>query len=137
MLELPITGKWLKDHGVGQTTLRNFLEGFNNSLTVETLSKLSEPLKTTEKWLLFGDDAEPISEGLLHEMADLAVEEIQAGMRIEQIRNAVASALRGQLKLHLSVGAGLSSEGEASAPDTGAQSPSPNKGGEKGGSRNA
>lgn len=135
-LELPATGLWLKEHGIGQTTVRNFLDGTNKSLTLETVNKLADPLKTTEQWLLFGDD-EPVSEDALREMAETAVEEIQVGMRIEEIRNAVASALHAQLALHRVGGEVRSFAAERIARDTAARSPVPTSSGVRAKSRTA
>lgn len=135
-LKLPRTGVWLKRAGIGQTTIRNFLDGTNNSLTTETVSKLAGPLKTTEQWLLFGG-ASAVSEGVLREMAETAAEEIQAGMRIEEIRRAVASALHEQLKLRGVVAEEPDREGEMPAPDKSSLSPAPTTRAEKAGSHNA
>lgn len=124
---LSLTGVWLKKHGIGQTTLRNFLDGMTQSLTVDTVAKLAEPLETSELWILFGDseDAPAVSEDALREMAETAVEEIQLGMGIGEIRSAVASALHEQLALHLSGGEVRSFWGEKLARGKGAQSRSP------------
>lgn len=135
-LGLPLTGTWLKDHGVGQTTVRNFLAGMSQSLTVETVAKLAEPLKTTERWIIFGGDA-PVSEGMLLEMAETAAEEIQAGMRIAEIRNAVAAGIREQLRIHLAVGAAQDSSAAASARGKSAQPGAPTKGAAREELRNA
>lgn len=129
-LGLPLTGKWLLDHGIGQTTIRNFVEGPTQSLTVDTVAKLAGPLKTTEHWLLFGE-REGINEATLVEMAEHAASEIQPGLSIAQIRSAVASALREQLELHLSVGTSLKTEDEELDPDTSAQSRAPTTGSEQ------
>ncbi|WP_395393112.1 hypothetical protein WBP07_18095 [Novosphingobium sp. BL-8A] len=131
-LDLSLTGKWLKDHGIGQTTVRNFLDGMSQSLTVETLNKLAGPLKTSERWLLFGND-NALTDDVLRGMAEIAAEEIQAGMRIEEIRNTVASALREQLRLHLTVGVAPGSQVEGTDLDKGALPPAPtNEDGQEG-----
>lgn len=135
-LKLSRTGVWLKASGIGQTTVRNFLDGTNQSLTVDTVSKLAAPLGTTERWILFGGEA-AISDEVLREMAETAVEEIQAGMRIEEIRSTVASALRDQLALHLAVGAAPGTSDEATSPDISAQPPAPTNEDEQAGSRTA
>ena len=121
-LDLPLTGKWLKDHGIGQTTIRNYLEGMSQSLTIDTVAKLAEPLKSSERWLIFGD-AQAVSEDTLHEMIEYAAGEIQPGLSIAQIKRAVSSALREQLALHLSVGAEKSPVDDMIAPDVAARSP--------------
>jgi hypothetical protein len=120
-MALPPTGKWLKESGIGQTTIRNFLDGSSSSLTVETVSKLAEPLKTTEQWILFGNKP-GVSEDVLREMAEQAVSEIQPGMKIGEIRNAVSAALHEQLR-HSQVVDGVQGRPEkASAPGTTARS---------------
>jgi len=124
-LGLPLTGKWLKQHGIGQTTIRNFLDGMNSSTTVETISKLAEPLKTTERWLIFGNDNPPLSEAVLRAMVDDAVSEIQPGAKIGEIQRVVASSLYEQLKLHQVVDEVQDIEGVMSVPGTGVQSPAP------------
>ena len=126
-LGLAITGKWLKEYGIGQTTIRNFLDGMNASTTVETISKLAEPLKTTERWLIFGNDNPPLSEDVLRAMVDDAVSEIQPGAKIGEIQRVVASSLYEQLKLHQVVDGVQGSEGASSAPDISVQSPAPTK----------
>lgn len=136
-LELSLTGKWLKEHGIGQTTIRNFLDGMSSSTTTETLSKLAGPLKTTERWLIFGSDNPTLSDAVLHEMVDYAVSEIQPSMSIGQMRNAVASALREQLKLHLVVDGVQDSPDEETSPDKDAPPPAPTRKGGRGGSRSA
>lgn len=135
-LELPPTGKWLKDYGLGQTTIRNFLDGTNQSITVDTVAKLAEPLKTSERWLLFGSNQE-LNEPELREMVETAVEEIQAGMRIEEIRNTVASALRDQLALHLAVGVDPDTSDAASALGKSSPPHAPTIEDEQAGSRSA
>ena len=135
-LGLAPTGSWLKDYGIGQTTVRNFLDGMTRSLTIETVAKLSEPLKTSERWLLFGNQ-DAISERDLRDMAEAAAGEIQPGLSIAQIRSAVASALREQLALHLSAGASQSGPAEESVRDRGAQSPAPTRAVEPAGSHSS
>lgn len=125
-LGLSVTGVWLKrDHGIGQTTIRNFLDGDTKSLTVDTVSRLAEPLKTSEDWILFGNRDQSLSGDVVQQMIDNALEEIQPGMSLAEIRRAAASALHAQIKLHLSDGANQAIGDEASVRDTGAQSPSP------------
>ena len=135
-LSLSVTGTWLKDHGIGQTTIRNYLAEMSQSLTVETVSKLAEPLKTSERWLLFGD-SQVVNEDALREMAEYAAGEIQPGLSIAQIRSAVSSALREQLALHLSVGEGQHLADGPNAPGVAAQSLSPTTGDGQAGSRNS
>jgi len=124
-LGLPPTGKWLKDHGIGQTTIRNFLDGLSASLTVETVGKLAGPLKTTERWLLFGTSTDDLSEDVLRAMAEDAVSEIQPGMKIGQIRSAVASSLHEQLKLRQVVAGVQSKAADESVHNKGVQSRAP------------
>lgn len=124
-LGLPLTGKWLKEHGIGQTTIRNFLEGMNASTTVETISKLADPLKTSERWLIFGNDKTPLSEAVLREMVEGAVSEIQPGAKIGEIQRVVASSLYEQLKLHRVVDGVQSSVDVPNVPDIGVQSRAP------------
>ena len=123
-LGLSATGKWLKDCGIGQTTVRNFLDGMTQSLTVDTVVKLAPALKTSEKWILFGD-SQDVSGEALQEMAQNAVSEIQAGATIEQIRSVVASSMRDQLALYLTVGGAKGSSGALTAHGTTVRSPSP------------
>ena len=98
-LGLSLTGVWLKGHGIGQTTIRNFLDGSSQSITTETIAKLARPLKTTEQWILFGDAEETgLDDDALSAIVGSAVEKIQLGMTLDQIKPAVATALREQLK---------------------------------------
>lgn len=124
-LGLSLTGKWLKEHGIGQTTIRNFLDGMNSSTTVETLSKLAVPLKTTERWLIFGGNATAISEEVLRAMVEDAVSEIHPGSSIADIREAVASSLYAQLRLHQGGGEVQSIAAAPFAPGTSVQSSAP------------
>lgn len=126
-LGLSLTGKWLKDYGIGQTTIRNFLDGMNVSTTVETISKLAGPLKTTERWLIFGNDSPPLSEDVLREMVEGAVSEIQPGAKIGEIQRVVASSLYEQLKLHQVVGGVQDTSDASSDPDISVQSLVPTK----------
>lgn len=128
--KLPLTGKWLKDYGVGQTTLRNFLDRATQSLTLETVAKIAKPLNIDAKWLIFGDDEpakESISADLLRSMVNDALSEMQPGMSIAEIRPAVAASLREQLARALSGQATSGHVGEESAPAIAAQSPAPTK----------
>lgn len=43
---------------LGETTLRNFLDGMTQSLTVETVTKLAPVLKASVQWILVGETAE-------------------------------------------------------------------------------
>lgn len=106
------------------------------SPTIDKLELIAHALGVSPGWLAFGDVGK-ISGQDLREMAETAVEEIQAGMRIEEIRNTVASALRDQLALHLAVGAGSDISDEASAHDISAQPPAPTNEGAQEGSRSA
>ena len=125
-LSLSVTGVWLKrDHGIGQTTIRNFLDGSTQSLTVDTVSKLAGPLKTTEDWILFGSREHAISGDAVQQMVDNALDEIQPGMSLAEIRRAAASALHAQLKLHLSDAAAQESSAQETSPDRAARSPAP------------
>lgn len=108
----------------------------SQSLTVDTVAKLAEPLKTSERWLLFGD-TQPVSEDVLREMVDYATGEIQPGLSIAQIKSAVSSALREQLALHLTAGQGQSAPAGAIAHGTGAQSLAATTEGEQAESRNS
>lgn len=122
-LGLSQTGVWHKDHGIGQTTVRNFLDGSTSSLTLDTVTKLEKPLKTTAEWMIFGDQpARAVSEAELRAMVDDALSEMQPGMSIAEIRPAVASSLRGQLERVLSGQAALNRPESESVPDTTAQS---------------
>lgn len=103
------------------------------SPTIDKLEEIARALGVNPGWLAFGDVSK-ISGQDLREMVENAVEEIQAGMRIEEIRNTVASALRDQLALHLAVGADPDSQAEASAPDKSAQPLAPTNGDEPEGS---
>lgn len=125
-LGLSLTGKWLKDYGVGQTTVRNFLDGMTQSLTVETVGKLAEPLKTTEHWLLFGTDKSPLpSEDELSRMIARAMGELPVGVTYEDYPTAVSSHLHEQLRLYQAAGGFRKSPDHERAQDTGAQLPSP------------
>lgn len=100
------------------------------SPTIDKLEVIAAALGVSPGWLAYGDVSQ-ISEPDLREMVENAVEEIQAGMRIEEIRNTVASALRDQLALHLAVGAGSDTSGEENAPGKSAQPPVPTNEGEQ------
>lgn len=92
--------------------------------TIDKMEGIARALKVSPGWLAYGEKTE-ISAEVLSEAVDTAAEEIQAGMNIAQIRQAVASALREQLELHLAVGAGQGTSDGASAPDKLAQSRAP------------
>lgn len=126
-LELSKTGIWHKEHGIGQTTIRNFLDSSTNSLTLDTVLKLQVPLKTTAEWLIFGAGSATISEDALREMVDTALSEMQPGMTIAEIRPLVASNLHGQLERVLSGQVASDHEGTESVPDKAARSAAPTK----------
>lgn len=46
--------------GMGETTLRNYLKGMTESLTVESVNKLAPVLKVSSQWLLTGVSAEVV-----------------------------------------------------------------------------
>ena len=46
--------------GLGETTLRNYLKGMTQSLTVETANKLAPALKASAQWILYGESAEVV-----------------------------------------------------------------------------
>ena len=47
--------------GLGETTLRNYLKGMTNSMTVDNVEKLAPVLDASVRWLMFGDEAEIIN----------------------------------------------------------------------------
>src|SRR5688572_26325712 len=49
-----------KAAGLGETTLRNYLDGMTQSLTVETANKLAPILKASAQWILYGESAEVV-----------------------------------------------------------------------------
>ena len=111
-----LTGKDIQSAGIGQTTLRNFMDGSSRSMTLETLAKLDNELGIDAGWLLFGpadDQPSEINEDALSGMVDLALNELQPGMTFAEIRPAVAANLHGQLKRALSVGVTVDRGGEA------------------------
>lgn len=44
--------------GLGETTLRNYLKGMTASVTLDTLARLAKELKVSDRWLLYGENAE-------------------------------------------------------------------------------
>ncbi|MFT4056730.1 MAG: hypothetical protein QM681_19655 [Novosphingobium sp.] len=104
------------------------------SPTIDKLEDIARALGVAPGWLAYGDVSK-LSEPALQEMVETAVEEIQAGMRIEEIRRTVASALRDQLALHLAVGANPGTSDEASAHDKSVPPHAPTNGDEQEGSR--
>jgi transcriptional regulator with XRE-family HTH domain len=46
--------------GLGETTLRNYLDGMTVSLTVKTANKLAPVLKASAQWILYGETAEVV-----------------------------------------------------------------------------
>lgn len=132
------TGKRVQAAGIGQTTLRNFLDGSSRSITLETLAKLDSELEIDAAWLLFGPPSHrpPISSEVLDEMVQVALGELQPGMSYAEIQPAVAASLNAQLGRVLSVGVELGHADEAIAPDTGAQSRAPTRQSDQEESRN-
>lgn len=106
------------------------------SPTIDKLEDIARALGVAPGWLAYGDVSK-LSEPALQEMVETAVEEIQAGMRIEEIRRTVASALRDQLALHLAVGAIPSTSDEANAPGKSSPPHAPTTEDEQVGSRTA
>lgn len=47
--------------GLGETTLRNYLKGMTNSMTVESLEKLAATLEMSPAALIYGDTAEVVN----------------------------------------------------------------------------
>lgn len=107
------------------SALHKFLNRSNESIRLINLASIADVIGVDLSWLLFGPRDQPISGDVVQQMIDNALEEIQPGMSLAEIRRAAASALHAQIKLHLSDGAGPETEVEASARDTAAQSPSP------------
>lgn len=127
-LGLSQTGVWHKEHGIGQTTVRNFLAGTTVSLTLDTVLKLAGPLKTTPEWMIFGDQpARAVTEDDLQSMVNDALSEMKPGMSIAEIRPLVASSLHGQLARVLSGQTVRDQAGKQSARGKGAQSGAPTK----------
>ncbi len=124
-LGLSKTGIWHKEHGIGQTTIRNFLDSSTNSLTLDTILKLQKPLKTTAEWLIFGAGSATISEDSLRAMVDNALSEMQPGMTIAEIRPLVASNLHGQLERVLSGQVESDHEGKENGHGTAVRSAAP------------
>lgn len=54
--------------GLGQTTLRNFLNGMNDSLTAKTINKLAPVLKVSARWLFSGGELESEEMGKVVEL---------------------------------------------------------------------
>lgn len=46
--------------GLGETTLRNYLDGMTRSFTVDSVNKLATILKVSPRYLLFGETAEVV-----------------------------------------------------------------------------
>lgn len=124
---LKVTGKKLQQAGVGQTTIRNYLDGTTRSLTVETLSKL-EGVGIDVIALLYGEqERSAISDEDLARIADEAADEIEPGMPIGLIRRSVSSRLRELLEQLQSQAASAGTEGAATERDTASLSPAPTK----------
>lgn len=113
--------------------LHKFLSGANKSIKLETIAAIADAMDVTLSWLLFGAELGPsetvLSGRQLDAIADRALDEIQPGMSLAEIRPAVAAALRAQLELVLSGRLGHH-EGEDTLPAHGeaARSAAPTKG---------
>lgn len=138
-LEIAITGNWDKDLPISKSTVRHFISGDTRSLSLETVSKLTVPLKTSEEWILFGDAApvSAITEEMLSEMVATAFEEIEEGMSPELILGTVASNLHEQLRRKPVVGSVRSISGAKIARDKFVQSAAPTRQGAPAKSRTA
>lgn len=124
-LGLPMTGEWHLAYGIGKTTVRNFVQGMNGSITVETICKLAAPLKTSEEWLLLGDRQKEVSVEALTPIVRNALLEAQPGMTLSELAPVVASAIHDQLELAQS-GAEVRDLFDAKAArGTAARSPAP------------
>jgi hypothetical protein len=122
-LHLPATGKWLKDAGIGQTTIRNFLDGSTQSLTLDTVAKLERPLKRSAQWIVFGDEPQAsVSGEQLAQMVGEALTEMQPGMTLAEIRSLVASNLHEQLGRVLAAPEDPDQPAALTAPGTGLRS---------------
>lgn len=97
------------------------------SMKLTQAEKLADALGVSADWLLFGEREASLSADAVQQMIDTALEEIQPGMSLAEIRRAAASALHAQLERHLSHGGLVANEGQASVPDTAVQSPAPTK----------
>lgn len=86
---------------MGQTTVRNFLDGMTQSLTLDTVQKLEEPLGVSAEWILFGGAGVGLSAERIQQMVSEALDELQPGMSIAEIRQNVSSVLHDQLSLAL------------------------------------
>ena len=133
-LGLPLTGEWHTEHGIGKTTVRNFISGMNKSVTLETIVKLAEPLKTTSEWLLLGDQDQgaDINAEMLEAMVKNALLEWQPGMTAAEIAPVVAGAIHEQIVLSQAGGDVRDLFDVKIARDTGARSPAPTKRAERG-----
>ena len=49
------------DAGLGETTLRNYLKGMTQSMTVDNVEKLASVLEVSPRWLMFGEDTEVVN----------------------------------------------------------------------------
>lgn len=125
-----LTGKDIQSAGIGQTTLRNFMDGSSRSMTLETLAKLDNELGIDAGWLLFGPaeaQTTEIDADALSGMVELALDELQPGMTFAEIRPAVAANLHEQLRRALSVGVAADRADGGSARDTASQPRAPTK----------
>jgi len=95
------------------------------SVTIDKAMAIANALGVSPAWLAFGDDGVDLSEDVLREMVETAVSEIQPGMKIGQIRSAVASSLHAQLKLRQVVAGVQSKAVDESAHNKGVQSRAP------------
>jgi len=88
------------------SALHKFLTGANASIKLETVSNIADAIGVSLPWLLFGAEVESneatVSEGQIAAIASRALDEIQAGMPLAEIRPAVEATLRAQLGLVLS-----------------------------------
>ncbi|MBM3333183.1 hypothetical protein FJY63_00825 [Candidatus Sumerlaeota bacterium] len=106
------------------------------SMKLVQLNKLAEALGVSSEWLLFGNqERAEISDAQIDQLTAIALDEIQPGAPLSEIRTAVAGALRAQLARVLSGQLAPSRLDEATAPGTAAQSPAPTKRSAPAGSR--
>lgn len=109
------------------SALHKFITGANESIRLSNLSNVADAIDVPLSWLIFGDDQPLISEGMLLQMIDDAVDELPPGTPLAEWKRAVAASLHTQIRqLELSGGV-QSRQVVKTVHGKGAQSPLPTK----------
>ncbi|MET0439176.1 MAG: hypothetical protein ABW043_16955 [Devosia sp.] len=86
--ELSLTGVWLtKEPRIGQTTIRNFLDNPDASITLDTLANFAFKVGIREEWLIFG-----IEDGQAQEAATVPITSSQIS---EAVKDGLVEGLAG------------------------------------------